>query len=251
LCSETIALRTELQDEPSTPRQRFDLDQAETRAWAQRPITSVSVSSGTSRKKSPPEIRLSKKCSYAVEDLVGGASMPPASLPDGIKALSRRHAVDISDIHFNESTALLIEAVLAKLTNGQARRNDHAKRGTAENASSGPHEPSLVQAVGGNRSTASYARTFLVAASILASVLVLLLISFSNLFERAYHGSVIPFAGFFVGPITTIVCAWMVAIHLPIDGVNALPLLLAISLDATGVLVAWRRYFYRYYFGRK
>lgn len=55
---------------------------------------------------------------------------------------------------------------------------------------------------------------------------------FSNYLDRAYHGLVIPLLGFIFLPITTIVYAWMVNSHMPIEGVNLIILIVAVLLDA-------------------
>jgi uncharacterized oligopeptide transporter (OPT) family protein len=55
---------------------------------------------------------------------------------------------------------------------------------------------------------------------------------FSNILDRAYHGLVIPLLGFFFLPITTIVYAWMVTHHMPIEGMNLFIIVVAVLLDA-------------------
>jgi len=55
---------------------------------------------------------------------------------------------------------------------------------------------------------------------------------FSSTLDRAYHGLLIPVLGFIFLPITTIVYAWMVNSHLPLQGVNLLILVVAVLLDA-------------------
>lgn len=63
-------------------------------------------------------------------------------------------------------------------------------------------------------------------------VILFLMWLFSNYLDRAYHGLVIPLLGFIFLPITTIVYAWMVNSHLPIQGFNLIILIIAVLLDA-------------------
>jgi uncharacterized oligopeptide transporter (OPT) family protein len=77
-------------------------------------------------------------------------------------------------------------------------------------------------------------------------VVLALMFLLSNYLERAYHGLIIPVLGFLFLPLTTIVYAWLVNSHLPIQGVNALILILAALIDVGGVGGgAWHRR--RYY----
>ncbi|MES1258770.1 MAG: hypothetical protein ABUS51_10075 [Acidobacteriota bacterium] len=55
---------------------------------------------------------------------------------------------------------------------------------------------------------------------------------FTNMLGRAYHGLLIPLLGFFFLPITTIVYAWMVNAHQPIEGLNLVILIVAVLCDA-------------------
>ena len=55
---------------------------------------------------------------------------------------------------------------------------------------------------------------------------------FTHMLDRAYHGLLIPLLGFFFLPITTIVYAWLVNEHRPIEGVNLVILIVAILCDA-------------------
>lgn len=55
---------------------------------------------------------------------------------------------------------------------------------------------------------------------------------FTHMLNRAYHGLLIPVLGFFFLPITTIVYAWMVYDHRPLEGVNLIFLIVAVLLDA-------------------
>ena len=57
----------------------------------------------------------------------------------------------------------------------------------------------------------------------------------STYLQRAYHDMLIPLLGFFFLPLTTIVYAWLVNSHLPLEGVNLLFLILAVVLDLGGL----------------
>jgi len=74
-------------------------------------------------------------------------------------------------------------------------------------------------------------------------LLVILMVSFPRLvmvgmwllttiFQRAYHGMLIPILGFVFLPITTIAYAWMVTHGIAIEGANVLILVVAVLLDA-------------------
>lgn len=65
-------------------------------------------------------------------------------------------------------------------------------------------------------------------------VVLVLMFLLSNYLERAYHGLVIPVVGFIFLPLTTIVYAWLVNSHLPIAGVNAIILIIAVIIDLGG-----------------
>jgi uncharacterized oligopeptide transporter (OPT) family protein len=62
----------------------------------------------------------------------------------------------------------------------------------------------------------------------LALVLIYL---FSNFLERAYHSLVIIIVGFIFLPITTIVYAWVVNSHQPVEGVYLIAVVVAALLD--------------------
>jgi hypothetical protein len=66
-------------------------------------------------------------------------------------------------------------------------------------------------------------------------VVLALMFLLSNYLERAYHGLLIPLLGFFFLPVTTIVYAWLVNSHRPLDGVNLLILIVAVIIDAGGL----------------
>ena len=66
--------------------------------------------------------------------------------------------------------------------------------------------------------------------------LVLVLMFFSSHYlQRAYAGSLLPLAGFFFLPLTTIVYAWLVNSRLPIDGIYLLILIVAVIIDVGGL----------------
>ena len=63
-------------------------------------------------------------------------------------------------------------------------------------------------------------------------VVLVLMWLYSTSLDRAYHGLLIPVLGFIFLPITTIVYAWMVNSHMPLQGANLLILIVAVLLDA-------------------
>ena len=58
---------------------------------------------------------------------------------------------------------------------------------------------------------------------------------FSNYLQRAYTGLLVPLLGFLFLPITTLVYAWMVNSHRPVEGANLLILIIAVVIDAGGL----------------
>lgn len=66
-------------------------------------------------------------------------------------------------------------------------------------------------------------------------VVLALLFLLSNYLERAYHGYLLPLLGFIFLPVTTIVYAWLVNTHRPLDGLNLLFLIVAVLIDAGGL----------------
>ena len=54
----------------------------------------------------------------------------------------------------------------------------------------------------------------------------------SNAIERAYSNILIPILGFFFLPVTTLMYAWMVNYHMPLEGFNLVLLILAVLIDA-------------------
>ena len=66
-------------------------------------------------------------------------------------------------------------------------------------------------------------------------VVLVLMFLLSNYLQRAYHGLLIPLLGFIFLPLTTIVYAWLVNSHLPIEGVNLIILIVAVVIDLGGI----------------
>jgi len=61
-----------------------------------------------------------------------------------------------------------------------------------------------------------------------------LLFFFSNYLQHAYHGILIPILGFIFLPLTTLCYAWLVNSGMPIAGVNAFLLIVAVIIDVGG-----------------
>jgi hypothetical protein len=66
-------------------------------------------------------------------------------------------------------------------------------------------------------------------------VVLVLMFLLSDYLQRAYHGILIPLLGFVFLPITTIVYAWIVNTHRPLDGVSLIILVIAVLIDAGGL----------------
>jgi hypothetical protein len=66
-------------------------------------------------------------------------------------------------------------------------------------------------------------------------VVLVLMFLFSTYLQRAYHNLLIPILGFIFLPLTTIVYAWLVNSHMPIEGLNLLYLILAVVIDVGGL----------------
>jgi hypothetical protein len=66
-------------------------------------------------------------------------------------------------------------------------------------------------------------------------IALLLLFFLSNYLERAYHGLLLPLLGFIFLPLTTLVYAWEVNSHLPLEGINLLILIVAVVIDVGGL----------------
>jgi hypothetical protein len=59
---------------------------------------------------------------------------------------------------------------------------------------------------------------------------------FSNYLGRAFHHTLlVPVLGFIFLPLTTIVYAWEVNSHMPIEGINVLWLVIAVVIDLGGL----------------
>ncbi len=73
-------------------------------------------------------------------------------------------------------------------------------------------------------------------------IVLALMFFFTNYLSRAYHGLLLPLLGFFFLPLTTLVYAWLVNNHMPMEGVNLFILVLAVVIDAGGLGGgAWHR----------
>jgi hypothetical protein len=57
----------------------------------------------------------------------------------------------------------------------------------------------------------------------------------STYIQRAYHDMLIPLLGFFFLPLTTIVYAWLMNSHMPLEGLNIFYLIVAVALDLGGL----------------
>jgi hypothetical protein len=57
----------------------------------------------------------------------------------------------------------------------------------------------------------------------------------SNYLQRAYHDLIIPILGFVFLPLTTLVYAWLVNSHYPIEGINLIYLIVAAIIDLGGL----------------
>ena len=64
----------------------------------------------------------------------------------------------------------------------------------------------------------------------------------SNYLQRAYDSLVILVLGFLFLPLTTLVYAWLMNTHRPLDGVNLIVLIVAVIVDVGGLGGgAWHR----------
>ena len=66
-------------------------------------------------------------------------------------------------------------------------------------------------------------------------VVLVLMYLLSDYLTRAYHGLLIPLLGFIFLPLTTIVYAWIVNSHRPMDGTSILLIVVAVLIDAGGL----------------
>ena len=57
----------------------------------------------------------------------------------------------------------------------------------------------------------------------------------STYLQRAYHELLIPLLGFIFLPLTTLVYAWLVNTHSPIEGINLLYIIVAVIIDLGGL----------------
>ena len=70
-------------------------------------------------------------------------------------------------------------------------------------------------------------------------VMLVLMFLFSSYLQRAYHTILIPLLGFFFLPITTILYAWMVNTHTPLEGVWVFVLIVSVLVDAGSFGGGW------------
>ena len=63
----------------------------------------------------------------------------------------------------------------------------------------------------------------------------ILMFLFTTYLQRAYHGLLLPVLGFIFLPLTTVVYAWLINSHRPLEGINLLFLVLAVLIDAGGL----------------
>ena len=66
-------------------------------------------------------------------------------------------------------------------------------------------------------------------------LVLLLMFFFSNYLQRAYHGLILPAAGFLFLPLTTLAYAWMTNTGRPTVGINLLLLIVAVIIDLGGL----------------
>jgi hypothetical protein len=66
-------------------------------------------------------------------------------------------------------------------------------------------------------------------------IVLVLMFFLSTYLQRAYTNLLIPLLGFIFLPLTTIVYAWLVNSHLPLEGVNLVYLILAVVIDVGGL----------------
>ena len=66
-------------------------------------------------------------------------------------------------------------------------------------------------------------------------IALVLMFLFTTYLQRAYHDLLILILGFIFLPLTTIVYAWLVNTHSPIQGINLVYLILAVVVDVGGL----------------
>ncbi len=76
---------------------------------------------------------------------------------------------------------------------------------------------------------------FLIVVLAFPRLVLVLMFLFSSYLQRAYDGILLPLAGFIFLPLTTIVYAWMVNSHRPLEGLNLLIIIVAVIIDAGGL----------------
>jgi hypothetical protein len=73
-------------------------------------------------------------------------------------------------------------------------------------------------------------------------VVLALMFLFTHYLQHAYHDLLIPLLGFIFLPLTTLVYAWLVNQHMPLQGMNLFILVIAVVIDAGGIGGgAWHR----------
>ena len=68
-----------------------------------------------------------------------------------------------------------------------------------------------------------------------------LLFFLSTYLQRAYNNLLILLLGFILLPLTTLVYAWMVNNHRPLDTINLAILVITVVIDLGGIGGGWRR----------
>jgi len=67
-------------------------------------------------------------------------------------------------------------------------------------------------------------------------IVLLLMWFFTNYLQRAFHHELLyPILGFLFAPVTTIVYAWEVNNHMPLEGINLIWLVIAVLIDFGGL----------------
>jgi uncharacterized oligopeptide transporter (OPT) family protein len=61
--------------------------------------------------------------------------------------------------------------------------------------------------------------------------MIVLLYLFSNFLQRAYHSLLLVILGFFFLPLTTIVYAWVVNSHQPVEGLYLVAVIVSVCID--------------------
>ena len=66
-------------------------------------------------------------------------------------------------------------------------------------------------------------------------VILALMFLLTNYLQRAYDGLLIPLLGFIFLPLTTVIYAWLVNNHRPIDGINLIFIIIGVIVDLGGL----------------